>query len=502
MQQRETVMINPLASSMNTHNSRKRPKWVHVGHGSAFARVVLHLSVLASASTQQKIPERKLQPFRDWKDSVFLQKVEGSIPALLDFGEAATPLNNTAPTAPYPTPILPNPTSSAPSLSLVNFPSLGAVISATQVPTASAPTPILPATPPVSSSGPPFPLAPGPLLPIPVISSPVSIDTSASASPSENIDYGYEEAPTSVPMSIMPVIVASPSDNRVAPPTSTESPNGPSMDAVESSASPSDPPSDVPSEVPSDVPSSVPTGESLSARQRPIVNATKFTHIHKLPRNSPSKAFSTLNSGKAGGKAGLSKSSKKAKSKKCRGSPKKSKAPSSLTKAPSLLTMSPSSKTKSPHYCPPTSSPYPTITAWPTITGEPTITGAPTTLDDVILRVNCEAMKQGKGPTSGPAQSYTVNFVLIISESVNSTIQRLNDFLQTVVASNMAGCVTDESTNITNVVFDVYEDEDMRTYAGSELVRLECSSSLLTLLSLGFDSRMRHRCARNKLPSP
>jgi hypothetical protein len=225
----------------------------------------------------------------------------------------------------------------------------------------------------------------------------------------------------------------------------------------------------VPSDVPSDVPSSAPSGTSLSARQGPIINATKFTQIHKLPRDSPSKAFSILGSGKAG----LFKSSKKAKSKSCRGSPKKSKAPSSLTKAPSLLTMSPSSKapsskTKSPHYCPPTSSPYPTITA------EPTITGEPTTLEDVILRVNCEAMKRGQGPITGPAQAYTVNFVLIISESVNATIQRLDEFLQTVVASNMAGCITDESTNITNVIFDVYEDDDMRTYAHSAREAARC----------------------------
>jgi hypothetical protein len=72
-------------------------------------------------------------------------------------------------------------------------------------------------------------------------------------------------------------------------------------------------------------------------------------------------------------------------------------------------------------------------------------------------------MKRGEGNVTGPAQSYTVNFILIISDSVNQTIGRLENILQEVVAANLAGCIAEESTNITNVVFAVYEDDDMRT---------------------------------------
>jgi hypothetical protein len=117
----------------------------------------------------------------------------------------------------------------------------------------------------------------------------------------------------------------------------------------------------------------------------------------------------------------------------------------------------PSSKSKAPHYCTPTASPYPTVTARPSITPEPT------NKEDVALRANCEAIKSRNGNATGYAQSYTVNFILIISDSVNQTIARLENFLQEVVAANMAGCIAEESTNVTNVVFDVYEDEDMRT---------------------------------------
>lgn len=100
---------------------------------------------------------------------------------------------------------------------------------------------------------------------------------------------------------------------------------------------------------------------------------------------------------------------------------------------------------------------------------------------------------------AGPAQSYTVNFILVLSENVNETIQRMEDFLQHVVAGNMAGCVAEESTNITNVIFDVYEDEDMRTLNVHVLLFallvwcLSQQARHISRLNLIFDSSLCHR---------
>ena len=78
---------------------------------------------------------------------------------------------------------------------------------------------------------------------------------------------------------------------------------------------------------------------------------------------------------------------------------------------------------------------------------------------------DCQAIRQGQGPITGQSQSYTLNFILILNEAVDTSLQNLEDFLQQVVASNLAGCVSRAAgPGIANAVFDVYEDSDLRKY--------------------------------------
>lgn len=399
---------------------------------------------------------RKLFIHTEWTGKVFAAGAGNEINSL-DIGEPA-PSSIESLAAPSQAPSV-GPKRSSPSSatlppfsSLVDFPSLVPVASTENEPTTGQspafPTPVPPFTVPFSA-------------PLPHIPSEVE----RSASPSEHIDYGYEYPPTISPTSSSeprPVVtpVSTPSvgiKERVSPteePASTSSMDSPSI------LEPSDHPSDVPSEAPSDAPSFVPT--ITTGKRDPINNAAKFRDANKLPE-SP-KASNIIQRGKAGGKAGIPKLSKKSKkgkskSKRCTGSAKETKSPSKKSKAPKKRKKSHSSESKSkvPHYCTPTASPYPSFTPGPSVTPEST------SEQDVVLRANCDAMKRGEGNVTGPAQSYTVNFILIISDSVNQTIGRLENILQEVVAANLAGCIAEESTNITNVVFAVYEDDDMRT---------------------------------------
>jgi hypothetical protein len=79
----------------------------------------------------------------------------------------------------------------------------------------------------------------------------------------------------------------------------------------------------------------------------------------------------------------------------------------------------------------------------------------------------CAAIADGKGPTDADSENYVIDMALKIDGDVTETLQRIEDFLQSTVAAQLAGCDPSHKPpvdGIVNVVFDVKEDTKSGTF--------------------------------------
>ena len=95
-------------------------------------------------------------------------------------------------------------------------------------------------------------------------------------------------------------------------------------------------------------------------------------------------------------------------------------------------------------------------------TNNPTYPWCPEDMD-IYPDQDCYDIANGDGPTDGSVAQFRVDFALEIDGDVVETLERIEDYLQRELATDLAGCGgedDDENNVIDNVIFDVVEDTD------------------------------------------
>jgi hypothetical protein len=77
---------------------------------------------------------------------------------------------------------------------------------------------------------------------------------------------------------------------------------------------------------------------------------------------------------------------------------------------------------------------------------------------------NCDAIAAGTASTADlEVVNFSVDFLVVIDEDVEETLERMEQFLQQSIATGLAGCIDtrrrlQDAATIVNVKFDVEED--------------------------------------------
>ena len=136
--------------------------------------------------------------------------------------------------------------------------------------------------------------------------------------------------------------------------------------------------------------------------------------------------------------------------------------------------------------------------------------GAPTTAPGNVSL--CASIAAGNGPISGYAMSLHADFVLVVTEDPTTVYKRVQDYLQQHLAPTLVGCSRRRlllrglqsgatGTGITNALFDVSENVNLRTYL---MQNLEATTYFLpdcSHLFFLYYSNLHHPNSKYNLPS-